>query len=189
MDLSRRRLRRCFRWPSLILTLVILAAYITSARWAVYIRTSHGNGVGLWPGRLAIERNSWHIATAVVVPRSWLGTPAPNPPSPQSPRDESTFRFSFEQRRLHNYRAWFIPLWWPLTPAMVFAAALWSPELISLITRIGRTRPGHCPCGYDLTGNTTGICPECGRPNPASARSFTDIPPRTRSGSSQSPAH
>ena len=25
-------------------------------------------------------------------------------------------------------------------------------------------RPGHCPkCGYDLTGNTTGVCPECGR--------------------------
>ncbi len=22
--------------------------------------------------------------------------------------------------------------------------------------------PGHCPCGYDLTGNTSGKCPECG---------------------------
>ena len=22
--------------------------------------------------------------------------------------------------------------------------------------------PGHCPCGYDLTGNTSGRCPECG---------------------------
>lgn len=23
--------------------------------------------------------------------------------------------------------------------------------------------PGHCPhCGYDLTGNTSGVCPECG---------------------------
>jgi predicted RNA-binding Zn-ribbon protein involved in translation (DUF1610 family) len=35
------------------------------------------------------------------------------------------------------------------------------------------TRPGECiNCGYNLTGNTSGVCPECGRrltqpPNPA----------------------
>ena len=22
--------------------------------------------------------------------------------------------------------------------------------------------PGHCRCGYDLTGNESGTCPECG---------------------------
>ncbi|GMU83484.1 MAG: hypothetical protein AMXMBFR47_33540 [Planctomycetota bacterium] len=25
-----------------------------------------------------------------------------------------------------------------------------------------RRRPGFCACGYDLTGNVSGICPECG---------------------------
>ncbi|MCH7873067.1 MAG: hypothetical protein IID33_15330 [Planctomycetes bacterium] len=25
-----------------------------------------------------------------------------------------------------------------------------------------RHPPGHCPCGYDLTGNVSGRCPECG---------------------------
>ena len=25
-----------------------------------------------------------------------------------------------------------------------------------------RPLPGHCPCGYDLTGNESGVCPECG---------------------------
>ena len=30
-------------------------------------------------------------------------------------------------------------------------------------TRIQPTTPNHCPCGYDLTGNTSGTCPECGR--------------------------
>ena len=26
------------------------------------------------------------------------------------------------------------------------------------------TKPGHCvSCGYDLTGDTTGRCPECGK--------------------------
>jgi len=28
-----------------------------------------------------------------------------------------------------------------------------------------RTPPGHCRnCDYDLTGNVSGICPECGQP-------------------------
>lgn len=28
-----------------------------------------------------------------------------------------------------------------------------------------RTRPGHCQsCAYDLTGNVSGVCPECGGP-------------------------
>ena len=33
-----------------------------------------------------------------------------------------------------------------------------------LIATTGRKpRPGHCQaCGYDLTGNTSGRCPECG---------------------------
>jgi len=37
-----------------------------------------------------------------------------------------------------------------------FAARPWSK-------RSRRLARGHCPgCGYDLSGNTTGICPECG---------------------------
>ncbi len=27
-------------------------------------------------------------------------------------------------------------------------------------------KPSHCRCGYDLTGNTSGACPECGLPFP-----------------------
>lgn len=52
-----------------------------------------------------------------------------------------------------------IPLWIPLalfaTPP---AFALWSTRLRRL-----RIEAGRCPrCGYDLAGNTTGVCPECG---------------------------
>ena len=46
---------------------------------------------------------------------------------------------------------------------------IWFLLLISGIARIilwrldRRPLPGQCPCGYDLTGNESGTCPECGR--------------------------
>jgi hypothetical protein len=49
-----------------------------------------------------------------------------------------------------------IPLWIPGALAAIPTALLW---------RLDRRRPapGACRCGYDLTGNTSGRCPECGR--------------------------
>ena len=54
----------------------------------------------------------------------------------------------------------FVPLL-PLTVVLgMTAALLWWLDR--------RPPPGHCQsCGYDLTGNTSGVCPECG----------TDVPP------------
>ena len=47
-----------------------------------------------------------------------------------------------------------IPLW---IPFLVFA----FPTFI--LWRRGKAPlPNHCKCGYDLTGNLSGICPECG---------------------------
>jgi hypothetical protein len=53
----------------------------------------------------------------------------------------------------------FVPYW---MPAVVFSMLL----MVSAMARFGwRYRPpAHCctRCGYDLTGNTSGVCPECG---------------------------
>lgn len=44
------------------------------------------------------------------------------------------------------------------------ALLLWR-KWTSLLVRIRRKRPSSlCTCGYDLTGNVSGICPECGSP-------------------------
>ena len=52
-----------------------------------------------------------------------------------------------------------VPMW---SLAAAFAL-LPAARLLGRLAR--RRRPGHCPrCGYDLTGNVSGVCPECGRP-------------------------
>lgn len=44
-----------------------------------------------------------------------------------------------------------------------------------LPVRSSRRRPDRCAaCNYDLTGNVSGICPECGQPTPAEARRRRD---------------
>ncbi len=49
--------------------------------------------------------------------------------------------------------------WWPLWPVFLAAAV---PTTL-LWWRDRRYPKGHCQtCGYDLTGNTSGVCPECG---------------------------
>ena len=48
-----------------------------------------------------------------------------------------------------------VPLWLILAAVSAPTAFLWY--------RDRRQPKGHCPsCGYDLTGNVSGVCPECG---------------------------
>ena len=48
-----------------------------------------------------------------------------------------------------------LPHWLPVA---VFGLA----PALSILRRLSRRPPGHCRCGYDLTGNISGVCPECG---------------------------
>jgi len=48
-----------------------------------------------------------------------------------------------------------VPLAW------VWLTGLFGLALLRLFP--ARTRAGVCGCGYDLTGNRSGVCPECGR--------------------------
>jgi hypothetical protein len=67
----------------------------------------------------------------------------------------------------------------PNLPSLVYSCLIvpdWTLALAALILpgmwlatrRAGARRTGFCSsCGYNLTGNTSGICPECGRPTTA----------------------
>ena len=49
-----------------------------------------------------------------------------------------------------------IPLLLPTAALGAGACVLWVPIFRP------RARRGHCRCGYDLTGNVSGRCPQCG---------------------------
>lgn len=52
-----------------------------------------------------------------------------------------------------------VPLWCLASVVVIPMAALWYEEW----RRKVRDRPGHCKrCGYNLSGNVSGRCPECG---------------------------
>ena len=53
-------------------------------------------------------------------------------------------------------RLWAFPLWVPFLAIAIPTALLWHVYRSA-------PAPGICRCGYDLTGNTSGRCPECGR--------------------------
>ena len=53
-----------------------------------------------------------------------------------------------------------LPAW---LPALLFAI-LPTFRAMSALRACARPGPGHCQkCGYDLTGNVSGVCPECGQ--------------------------
>ncbi len=58
------------------------------------------------------------------------------------------------EQRIHTHQL-FVPLWIPTLLIAIPSFLLW---------RRNRKLPeGHCNCGYNLTGNMSGVCPECGR--------------------------
>jgi len=71
---------------------------------------------------------------------------------------EPNWSWSIDREVFRNQGQWWaIPLWLPfLLIALPTGYLFWSDHR-------RRKRAGHCEkCGYDLTGNTTGRCPECG---------------------------
>src|SRR5262245_7463958 len=64
-----------------------------------------------------------------------------------------------------------------LFPLLLGYSPLWVPFVVVLVViaveahrRARKPKPGTCQaCRYDLTGNTSGVCPECGKPTEADA--------------------
>ncbi len=64
--------------------------------------------------------------------------------------------FSWWPELFHDSRLTFVhmPIWMLLTATTLGTIWLWRSD--------GRIKTGCAKCGYDLTGNVSGVCPECG---------------------------
>lgn len=135
----RSRRRRVLKWVGTTVCLLIAGVFILSGRFHVY----------RWFGVRSLAISSGNIRTSYYT---------------QFERSGRTWRFHWS----HSYRwprrwsvyldsSWSVrlPLWLPFLAVAAPTAFLWW--------RDRRIPPGHCTtCGYDLTGNVSGRCPECG---------------------------
>ena len=72
--------------------------------------------------------------------------------------DKAGLRWPRTGWRPGDYSAGYLPLWLPFLIVATPTAILWVRD-----RRPKHYPPGHCRfCGYDLTGNVSGTCPECG---------------------------
>lgn len=68
-------------------------------------------------------------------------------------------RWWVAQKRGADYWLIYVPLW---IPTVLFGASFWY-VYVPYRRHMRRKRLGQClSCGYDLTGNESGVCPECG---------------------------
>ncbi len=68
--------------------------------------------------------------------------------------DVSVIRSWPEFSLVDDYYSASLPLWIPPCLIALPSLALWWRN---------RRNNGHCDCGYNLTGNVSGVCPECGK--------------------------
>ncbi len=153
---KRLRIRRILKWTGLIACVLIVVAWGVSLRWRVERYESHIHATLLGGQVYVYWFSGQKQATAAGRWRvSWSSTssfgygfrwPYANyEPSPDPP-------YSIRQPLWQVI----LPLWLPLLIAAIPTAFLWH--------RDRRCHPlGHCrKCGYDLRGNESGRCSECG---------------------------
>jgi len=90
-----------------------------------------------------------------------------NTPPPKWPQEKSVRFPGFHFRHFTWPGQWPGGTYWTFAISPVYPLLLTglSPALWIARTRIHRqmSPSGHCAkCGYDLTANTSGVCPECG---------------------------
>ena len=135
------------RWGGTLVTMMLLIAYAASGLWTVTYVTE-------WSGKGGFHLEAGWIAI-VWRPPDGSGGYLTNPSGLILRRHGHPFlSCARSQYFVFQYGCVAIPLWLPALVCVIPTGVLWWKD---------RTRKGHCrSCGYDLTGNVSGVCPECG---------------------------
>ena len=143
MNPQHNKVRQVLKWAGLVFSLIVLVAWVASV-FVSYIPCSNNH---------------------VVVCFSQGGITYVRVTNQQAARPSHHFYWRPKFRGIqwipklnaHTYAGYysFLPMWCPFLIFTIPTYILWR--------RDRRHPKGHCQkCGYDLTGNDSGICPECG---------------------------
>ncbi len=155
MRRRRSRVRWVLKWAGTVACGLILVAIVASLVWLrIVLFNDDGGGISLFPLELFV---SW-VDTSSLASSSWFFAYA------WSYSDWGDWRDQLSQcpwvptfeRDAQGVAYLSMPLWLPFVLLAIPSALLWWADR-------RRIRPGGCSnCGYDLTGNVSGRCPECG---------------------------
>lgn len=150
----RSRFRRIAKRAGLVLCVLVLVAWGVSSVWAI-----------TWEGSIGTQHGGFSLIQGTVQLGLYSSDLMPNYHRLGLTVDRWTFTVPRDQfglclpvaRRMPSGGVVLVPLWLTFALLAVPAALLWW--------RDRRPPRGHCQrCGYNLTGNLSGVCPECGQP-------------------------
>ena len=145
-----RRLPWCriLRWAGTGFCALIVAAAIADLRWSFRWQGKHG-AVAITAGSIVLDWGEFERKRRGFV----INVAYDNISEAWTAWTRDYWRPKWAS--LGGQNLIYLPLWIPFILVGIPTAWLW---------RLDRRRPapGHCRCGYDLTGNRTGRCPECG---------------------------
>jgi len=154
----RRPIRHIFKWVGFVLCVLIVAVWGLSLRWGYRHRGEYGfiycakGDVFYWKpnyhppvgGSGVFHRHGWDVSQ---LRWSWglVGVRLP-------------VKVDNVPVNTVNGKLYGLGLWLP-------CICIGFPAAILFYRDRRRIPPGHCQkCGYNLTGNESGKCPECGKP-------------------------
>ncbi len=140
--MTQRRIRRIAKWIGLAMCVIMVLALILTGFWA--FRFQHG--------RFMFKMGRGATSITVLNEGSFFETKCE---LWDQGRSRGLTWWRFDRLRSQDVYAVQVPVWIPILAIAIPTFILWW--------RDRRHPPGHCQrCGYDLTGNVTGVCSECG---------------------------
>ena len=157
-----------------IIVIVLLSLGLASLGVWLFQQTQYGRRMANWEASWGSTLNGWGIASrdgAVILGGSREQI-LPAPYQSRSFFDFLQVKYSYQQiaRSEGDVGRWYVDEYWSISIGLWMLALLFLlyPAIFSVNSsrrrRRSRQLQGLCiACGYSLTGNTSGVCPECGR--------------------------
>lgn len=145
------------RWPMTVLAAGTIAIFALSTRYLVLWRSPDGHcAVSVGRGQVGVFMFQRDVLINVVKGREL------RPSGIYRLGSARGIDWGFVLRHDFRHDDVRMPLWLPAACAVVAASVFWFVSR----QRSDDTVPRCAICGYNLTGNVSGVCPECGTPVP-----------------------